>query len=161
MASDFSTALESSYSSDDFTCQLSDVLEELKGNDVNFELVKSQTVRPLRLFYVHNLASFLRAYIFVQTELKGFEKWGREYYDKEYKYICLTAKDYAGEVKQELEDKDALGIVEIEVFIDLSKEETIETFRRIKEDAAKFTLENNCKLGLIFSTIGFSLKDKD
>ena len=41
MASDFSTALESSYSSDDFTCFLSDVLELLRGKDVNFEIVKS------------------------------------------------------------------------------------------------------------------------
>ena len=150
MASDFSTALESSYNSDDFTCKLSDVLDELKGNDVNFELVKSQTVRPLRLFYVHNLVSlsFLRAYIFAQTELKGFEK-------------ARNAEKIAETMKQLLSKKDAFSIVEIEVFIDLSKEETIETFRRIKEDAAKFTLENNCKLGLIFSTIGFSLKDKD
>ena len=66
-----------------------------------------------------------------------------------------SAKEYAERVKQQLEDKDALGIVEVETFIDLSKEDTIKTFRRIKEDAAKFTQENDCRLGLIFSTIGF------
>ena len=65
MSSDFSTALESSYGQD-LTCLLSDILELLRGNDVNFEIVKAQTVRPLRLFYVHNLVSFLKAYIFVQ-----------------------------------------------------------------------------------------------
>ena len=47
------------------------------------------------------------------------------------------------------------------MFTDLSKEETIETFRRIKEESVKFTEENNCTLGLVFSTIGFGLDVED
>ena len=41
------------------------------------------------------------------------------------------------------------------MFTDLSKEETIETFRRIKEDSIKYTEVNNCKLGLLCYDIGF------
>ena len=41
------------------------------------------------------------------------------------------------------------------MFTDLSKEETNETFRRIKEESATYVEDNNCRLGLVFSTIGF------
>ena len=57
------------------TCQLSEVLDSLSGTDVNFEIVKSQTARPLKLFYAFNNAGTLKAYIFVQTELEGFEEY--------------------------------------------------------------------------------------
>ena len=57
------------------TCTLSDVLEALCGTDVNFEIVKSQTVRPLKMNYVHNRVDVRRAFIFVQTELEGFAKY--------------------------------------------------------------------------------------
>ena len=53
--------------------------------------------------------------------------------------------------------KDALGIIEVEIFTDLSKSDTIKAFQRIKEDSAKFTSEHNCDLGLVFSVIGFVL----
>ena len=43
------------------------------------------------------------------------------------------------------------------MYTDLSKEETNETFRRIKEESARYVEENNCRLGLVFSTIGFSI----
>jgi hypothetical protein len=70
MAEDFSTALISSYDETDMTCYLSTVLDALQGTDVNFEMVKSQTVRPLKLFYSHNKASILRAFIFTQSKVK-------------------------------------------------------------------------------------------
>ena len=74
MAQDCVEALLSSYK-EDFTCQFSDVLDALKGTDVNFELVKAQTVRPLKLEYVHNKARILKAHIFAWSELDGFEKY--------------------------------------------------------------------------------------
>ena len=74
MAEDFVKALLSSCK-EDFTCQLSDVLDALKGTDVNFEIVKAQTVRPLKLEYVHNKFRILKAYIFGWTELNDFAKW--------------------------------------------------------------------------------------
>ena len=74
MASDFSNALLASYDANDLTCTLSDVLDTLIGTDVNFEIVKAQTVRPLKMNYVHNKVDVIRAFIFVQTELDGFAK---------------------------------------------------------------------------------------
>ena len=73
MAEHFVKALESSCNREDFTCQLSDVLDALKGTDV-FEIVKAQTVRPLKLEYVHNKARILKAFVFAWTELNGFAK---------------------------------------------------------------------------------------
>ena len=74
MAQDCYKAMINAYSSD-FTCQFSDVLDALQGTDVNFEIVKAQTVRPLKLEYVHNKARILKAHIFTQSELKGFQKY--------------------------------------------------------------------------------------
>ena len=96
--------------------------------------------------YVHNKADILRAFIFVQTELEGYEEYE-------------NAKEIAERVKQQLEDKEALGIVDVEVFTDLSKAETIETFRRIKKESIKYTEENLCTLGLVFCSIGFQIND--
>ena len=64
MAHDFKNALLASYG-DDLTCVLDDVLDELSGSDVNFEIIKSQTARPLKLFYVHNKCDEIWGFIFV------------------------------------------------------------------------------------------------
>ena len=69
MAQDFVKAMFDSYHKEDFTCQFSDVLDALKGTDVNFEIVRAQTVRPLKIEYVHNKARTQRAYIFAWTQL--------------------------------------------------------------------------------------------
>ena len=50
MMADISEVLLKAYD-DEFTCTFPDVLDSLKGNDVNFEMVTSATLRPLRLFY--------------------------------------------------------------------------------------------------------------
>ena len=80
-----------------------DVLDALEGTDVNFEIVKSQTVRPLKLFYVHNKAQTLRAYIFGWTELKDFAEYTPKYYDEKKnafnKDVKVTTKEYAEIVK--------------------------------------------------------------
>ena len=94
-------ALESSYNQEDFTCQLSDVLDALKGTDVNFEIVKAQTVRPLKLEYVHNKARILKAFVFAWTELNDYAKW---------KSYGKMVEEISKKVKQQLQDKDALGI---------------------------------------------------
>ena len=102
----------------------------------------------------------------MQTELKGWKEWNGEYLVSEEEdedgcrqWATCTAKEWAARVKQQLEDKEALGIVDVEVFTDLSKAETIETFRRIKKDSIKYTEENFCTLGLVFCSIGFQIND--
>merc|ERR1719232_2110345 len=103
MAHDFKTALLASVG-DDLTCELDDVLDELSGTDVNFEIIKSQTARPLKLCYVHNKCDEIWGFIFVQTELKGFEEWTGEYEDQEAnEWKRVGATEYADNVKQQLE----------------------------------------------------------
>ena len=80
MALDFKKAMLAAYDSDDLTCELEDVLVALSGTDVNFEIVKSQTVRPLKLYYVHNKCDEIWGFIFVQRELKGFGEWRTDDY---------------------------------------------------------------------------------
>ena len=50
---------------EDMTITFPDVLVSLQGSDVNFELVTSSTLRPLKLFYLHHVVWMLRAYVFV------------------------------------------------------------------------------------------------
>ena len=57
------------------TCTFPDVLETLQGTDTNLELVTSSTLRPLKMFYQHNIVRILRGYIFVQEYLEGFGKY--------------------------------------------------------------------------------------
>ena len=61
----------------------------------------------------------------------------------------------------QLQDKDALGIVGVKVFPDLSMAETIKKVQRIKVCSVKHAEEKKCKIAHIFVTIGFRLDDKD
>ena len=64
MMEDFCRALEQSYDSN-MICKLSDVLDSLIATDVNFEIISSQTAKPLLMIYDHNIVQKLKAYIFV------------------------------------------------------------------------------------------------
>ena len=74
MMEDFCRALEQSYDTN-MVCKLSDVLDALLATDVNFEVISSQTSKPLLMLYDHNVVQKLRAYIFIQTCLTGFLDW--------------------------------------------------------------------------------------
>ena len=96
-------------------------------------------MRPLKLAYTYNKAHILRAYIFAQTELNNFSKWFKPLDDQWWlDGGSQTASEYIEEVKEQLQDKDALGIYEVNVFVDLSKAETIKTIKSIKENSAEF-----------------------
>ena len=88
------------------TCTLTDALDALIGTDVNFEIVKSQTVRPLKLNYVHNKVDVIRAFIFVQTGLIEFEApYERKIRDEYFRIVgTKSAEEIADYVKQQLED---------------------------------------------------------
>ena len=59
----------------EMTCTFPDVLETLQGRDNNFEMVTSSTLKPLRMFYGHNIVRIYRGYVFVQEGLEGFGEW--------------------------------------------------------------------------------------
>ena len=94
----------------------------------------------------------MKAYIFVWTELNNFAKF----------VICTkSAVEWAEEIKQQLEDKEALDIDDIKVLIDLSKAETIKEVQHIKASSVKHAEEQKCKIAHIFVTIGYRLFDID
>ena len=62
-------------------------------------------MRPLKLEYVHNKARILKAFVFAWTELNNFAKY--ENYDDE------MVEEISEKVKQQLQDKEALGIDEV------------------------------------------------
>jgi len=74
MLFDISDALIDGLSAE-MTCTFPDVIETLQGTDTNLELVTSSTLRPLKIFYVHNVVRILRGYIFVQEHLEGIGKF--------------------------------------------------------------------------------------
>ena len=74
MVEDFCRALKQSYDAN-MVCMLTDALDAMMASDVNFEVISSQTAKPLMMFYTHNIVRKLRAYIFVQSLLKGFLDW--------------------------------------------------------------------------------------
>ena len=74
MVEDFTNSLKHSYDAN-MVCMLNDALAAMLASDVNFEVISSQTAKPLMMFYDHNIVRKLRAYIFVQSLLKGFLDW--------------------------------------------------------------------------------------
>ena len=71
---DVSDALQDGVTNE-MTCTFPDVLENLEGSDNNFEMVTSSTLKPLKMFYEHNVARILRGYVFVQESLEGVGDW--------------------------------------------------------------------------------------
>ena len=120
---------------DESTCTFPDVIETLQASDVNLELVTSSTLRPLKMFYVHNVVRILRGYIFVQEYLEGFGKFeGTELCDDRGRRIgdVLPALDLAQKIKAEMEDPTSTNISDVELLVNLTKDETIQKFHEIR-----------------------------
>ena len=106
----------------DFTCEFPDVLESLTGTDVNFELVTSATLRPLKLFYEHNVARVLRGYVFVQEHLDDVGEWE----GTEISIIgssegeVVKARPLGEKVRDAMMDPKATDIQEAELLVNLS-----------------------------------------
>ena len=82
------------------------------------------------MFYVHNIVRILRGYIFVQEYLEGFGKFeGTELCTSdEYGYRIgevLPALELAKKVKEEMEDPTCTNISDVELLVNLTKDETI------------------------------------
>ena len=89
------------------------------------------------MFYAHNIVRKLRAYIFVQSLLKGFLDWtgtesGYDWGDDDDRY---SAKELSELIKKQLQDKEGLAIDEVEIITDKSKAEIIQKFRDIKDES--------------------------
>ena len=58
----------------DLTCVYPEAVEALQGRDANFEFANSSTLKPLLLFYTHNVVTQVNGYIFAQDHLENFEQ---------------------------------------------------------------------------------------
>ena len=70
-------------------------------------MVTSSTLKPLRMFYGHNVVRILRGYIFVQEGLEGVGNWeGHEHCNVIGLGVGepLSAKDMGNKVRDELMD---------------------------------------------------------
>ena len=55
------------FESTDLSLKIPVVFDQLKGEDADFEMVTSNSIKPLRLFYTDNKISHAKAVIFVNT----------------------------------------------------------------------------------------------
>ena len=69
MIQDVRDALITRFNKMNLTCDIPQVFEHLKGKDVNFEMITSNTMQNLQLQYRHNIVAKSRAIIFVTEEL--------------------------------------------------------------------------------------------
>ena len=85
--------------SEDLTCTYPEAVEAIQGRDANFEFANSSTLKPLLLFYTHNVVTEIHGYVFVQDHLDNFEHvWqGTELFDEYYRRTgdVLSATDLA------------------------------------------------------------------
>ena len=125
------------------TCLFPDCIESMKGEDVNFELVTSSTLRSLRLLYDYNVATEFHAYIFVH-KLKGFEKY--------YRAMCTA--EYA---KRNLVATKVFTEENVTICVDLDKKQLVEKFIELRAQADQITAENGPCLAYFVVNIGFCL----
>jgi len=146
----------------EMTCTFPDVLESLQGSDNNFEMVTSSTLKPLRMFYGHNVVRILRGYIFIQEGLEGFGDWeGTELSGQFSKRIGepLSAKELGSKVRENLMDPSSTNIPEVELLINKTKAEIVQIFRDIRELGNKIRREQGTSLGAFVVSITFLLRD--
>lgn len=69
MIKDVVEILKKRYSKTDFFVQFPDCFSDIIGQDVNFEMVASNTLQPVNFLYCHNIVTHSIAAIFVSTKL--------------------------------------------------------------------------------------------
>ena len=110
MVKDVVKILLEDYDRNTFSVRFMDCFDDLKGSDVNFEMVASNTLQPVRMFYQHRIVTEQAAIVFVHTE-------------------SLALKYNEAETRGKLwEDclNDVWGVPEVQVYTDPTKEKMIE-----------------------------------
>ena len=73
MVQDLILFLQSQLDRSSLTVQLPQAFEHLKGADANFEMVTSNSIQSIRLFYQHNFVSESVALVLVSTGIDRFK----------------------------------------------------------------------------------------
>ena len=147
----------------EMTCTFPDVLESLQGSDNAFEMVTSSTLRPLRMFYGHNVVRILRGYVFVQEGLEGFGDWEGSEECNQYGLRIekpLAAKELGKKVRDNLMDLSSTNIPVVEVLINKPKAEIIQIFRDIRELGNRIKREQGTGLGVFIICLGFMIETR-
>ena len=102
---------------DDMTCLFLDAMELMQGSDVNFELVSSSSIRPLRLLYEYNFSTESQCIIIVHTQMDGL----LEYIERDGQ----TAMEIAKQAKKDLVDSKIVSSENVVILVDLNKEQIV------------------------------------
>ena len=71
MMHEIAQVMRDRFDRDNLSLYIPQVFESLKSADANFEMVTSNLLQPLTLFFNSNIVTHSYAYIFVQTHCNG------------------------------------------------------------------------------------------
>ena len=147
MVSDVVKILMDDFDKATFAVTFTECFDDLKGSDANFEMVASQTLQPVKMFYCHKLITDTRAVVFVNTKCttvayRGAEERGRKLHDL---------------------FKDVLKFSDVKVYTDQTKAEMIEVLDALRSHAEKFerTRGDTEILCVGVANVGFNLRHAD
>jgi len=122
MVPDVCKILLEEYDRTTFCVQFTSCFDDLKGSDANFEMVASNTLQPVKMFWSHNIVASSAAVIFVHTKAINLPYEG--------------AKE-RGELQTGL-FKEVLKFDVVKVYTDPTKEKMIEVLDALRARAEKF-----------------------
>ena len=131
------------YSRVTFTVGIPRCFDVMKGEDVNFEMVASNTLQPINVEHRHNFATYTRAIIFVHTHLKALPYEGATERGK------LQEKFF----------RDVLQFNDTQIYTNLTKDEIIQKLSELKQEAQEFENVQEPKATLVIAivNVGFYL----
>ena len=143
MVKDVVRILLEDYSRTNFSIQIPDCFDILKGTDANFELVAASTMQPVRVYYTNNIVTKSIAIIFGHTNVNGLE------YEEATEKVELCRKVF----------KDIFEFDEVEVHLDSDKKQMIEALKSVKHVASEFEINRSGRDNLVVGVahVGFHL----
>ena len=71
-----------------FSIKLPETLNQLKGDDASFEMVVSNDIQPMQLFYSENIVTHSRGVIFVNDGVNRLESITDEQFEEDFAHEC-------------------------------------------------------------------------
>ena len=79
--------METSVEKENLSIDVPDVFDQLKGEDASFEMVISNTVKPLRLFYNDNVVTDKKAVIFVYSGIDRLPEFDQQQFEEDCRNV--------------------------------------------------------------------------
>ena len=126
------------------------VFEQLKGQDVNFEMIKTNTLQKLELHYMDNIVAKSICIVFVTD---GIERKGCEslVYDNSEKH---------GEMAKSILE-DAFKFDDVMLIKNPSKQEVLDKLKELDSESEKFEQDHKSQTVLAIAVIWIGLKLND